>query len=99
MPPSDFGRGTIKFQNLGELLEVKGSQKFKFMTARMSCLVTMTQLNNDLEVSQLIDVLKELKISKKHLIIFVKNLNVTLLRKKAITFNVIIHHNGSGEVL
>ena len=96
MPLSDFSGGTIKFQSLGELLEVKESQKFKSMTARMSCLVTMTQLNNDLEASQLVDVVNEFKISKKHLIIFVKKLNTTLLRKKAITFNVIIHHNGPG---
>ena len=96
MRPSDFSGGTIKFHSLGELLEVKESQKLKSMTARMSCLVTMTQLNNDLEASQLIDVVNEFKISKKHLIIFVKKLNTTLLRKKAITFNVIIHHNGPG---
>ena len=69
---------------------------FKSMTARMLCLVTMTKLNKDLEVSQLIDVVNEFRISKKYLIIFIKNLNTTLLRQKAITFNVIIHHNGAG---
>ena len=98
MPPPDFGRGTVKFQNLGELLKIKVSEKFKSMTARMSCLMTMTRMNNDLEVSQLIDVVNELKVSKKYLIIFVETLNTTLLRKKAIPFNVIIHHNESGEV-
>ena len=97
MPPSDLGRGTIKFQNLGKLMEVKESKKFMSMTARMSCLVTMTQMNNDLEVSQLIDVMNELKIPKKYLIISMKTLNATLLEKKAITFDVIIHHMESGE--
>ena len=99
MPPPDFGRGTAKFQNLGELLEVHGSDKFNSMMARIQCLKTMAQLNDAWEVSQLIDVVNELKISKKHLIIFMETLNVTLLRQKAINFNVIIHHTGSGEAL
>ena len=93
---SDFGRGIVKFQNLGQLLEVKDSKKFMSMLAKMSCLVTLTRMSNGSEVSQMIDVVNEFKISKKHLIIFVKKLNTTLLRKKAITFNVIIHHNGPG---
>ena len=87
------------FQNLGKLFNVKESKIFKSMTARMSCLMTMAQINNDLEVSQLIDIVNELKISKKYLIIFMATLNATLLRKKAITFNVIIHHTESGETL
>ena len=98
-PLSEFGRSTIKFQNLGKLLNVKESNIFKSMSARVSCLMTMARINSDLEVSQLIDVVKELKISKKYLIIFKESLNATLLRKKAITFNVIIHHNESGEAL
>ena len=97
MPPSDFGRGTIKFKNLGKLLEVKESKKFMSMTAKMSCLVTMTRMNNDLEVSLLIDVMNDLKISKKHLIISLETLNATLLKKKTITFDVIIHHKESGQ--
>ena len=99
LPPPDFGRGTINFQNLGELLAINGSDKFKSLVARINCLKTMAQLNNDLEVSQLIDVMNDLKISKKHLIIFMETLNTTLFRKKAINFNVTIHHNESGEAL
>ena len=99
MPPKDFGRGTVKFQNFGELLKVKGSEKFKSMTARIECLKTLAGMNNDLEVSQQIDVVNDLKISKKHLIIVMETLNTTLLRKKAINFNVEIHHKESGEAL
>ena len=87
------------FQNLGELLNVKEGEKLKSMTARMSCLMTMTQMNNELDVSKLIDVTNELKISNKYLIIFMETLNATLLRKKVINFNVRIHHKESGEAL
>ena len=94
----DFGRSTIKFQNLENLFNVRGSKMLKAMTARVSCLMTVARMNNDWEVSQLIDVVNELQISKKYLIIFKESLNTTLLRKKAIIFNVVIHHIESGEV-
>ena len=96
-PLSDFGRGTAKFQNFGKLLEVKESDKFKHMMQKMSCLLTVARMNDNLEVSQLIDVVNEFKISKKYLVIFAETTNITLLQKKTITFNVIIHHNESGE--
>ena len=65
----------------------------------MSCLRTMARINNDLEVSQLIDVMNALKISDKNLVIFVGTLSTTLLREKTINFNVIIHQNESGGVV
>ena len=67
------------------------------MMARMSCLITMAQMYNDTEVSQLIDIVNEYKISKKYLIIFMETLNATLLREKTINFNVIVYHNEPGE--
>ena len=79
-------------------MEVKENKEFMSMTARMSCLVTMAQMNDDLEVSQLIDALTELKISKTYLIISMETLNATLLKEKTITFNVIIHHKESGQL-
>ena len=54
-------------------------------------------MNNELEVSQLIDVVNGLKISKKYLTTYMETLNATMLSKKAINFNVIIHHNEPGE--
>ena len=70
------------------------------MTARMSCLITMAKMYSDLEVSQLIDVINGLNISKKYLIVFLEiYLNTTLLRKKSINFNINIHHVESGESL
>ena len=96
---TNFGSSTIKFPNLEALLKVRESEKFKSMMTRMSCLMTKARMNNDLEVSQLVDVVNELNISKKDLTIFMETLNATLLREKAINFNVIIHHNESGKSL
>ena len=97
MPASGFGRGSVNIQNLGKLLEVKNSDKFKNMIARMPCLIAIAQMNSELEVSQLIDVVNGLKIANKDLIIHMETLNATLLRKKAINFNVKIHHMEPGE--
>ena len=97
MPSSDFGRGSVNIQNLGKLLKIRESEKFKSMTARMPCLITIARMNSESEVSQLIDVVNGLKISKKYLITYMETLNATLLNKKAINFNVNIHHNDRGE--
>ena len=65
--------------------------------ARMSCLVTIALLTDDVEVSQLINIINEMTVPKKYLIIFMGTLNATLLHKRAINFNVLIQHNNVGE--
>ena len=70
------------------------------MTTRMLCLTITAQMRNDLEVSQLIDIVNELKIVKKYLIIFAETtLNTTLSKKRTIDFNVIINQKEKGETM
>ena len=82
IPPSDFERGTIRFDHIGKLLKVKESAEFRSMTARMSCLMTIVGKHNDSEVSQLIDIVNDLWIEKKYLVVLVETFNSTFLRKK-----------------
>ena len=93
---SDFGRGTIKFQSVQNLLQEKDDEKFRSLTARMSCLMTIAEMRRESEVSKLIDIINELKMAQKYLIVFVDTLNITLLHKQTINFNVIINHRKSG---
>ena len=65
----------------------------------MSCLVTMAVMTNDEDVSQLLDTINEMTVLKKYLIIFMDNLNTTLLKKRAINFNALIYHKNAGEPL
>ena len=63
----------------------------------MSCLVAVVDLNNELEVSKLIDIMHELQIDHKHLTVIMDTLNTSLLHEKSINFNVIINHRGEGN--
>ena len=98
-PPSDFERGTIRFNDIGKLLKVKESAEFRSMTARMSCLITIVQKHKYSEVSQLIDIVNDLWIERKYLRVYVETFNTTFLRKKTINFNVIINQEEPGEIL
>ena len=93
---TDFGRGTTNFQNVQKLLEVGQGEIFRSMSARVSCLLTIARISNDLEASQLIDIMKGFKIAEKYLVIFAETLNNTLLRRKPINFNVMINHRYPG---
>ena len=93
---TDFGRGSINFQNVQKLLEAGEGEIFRSMSARISCLMTIARTNNDLEASQLIDTVNGFMIAEKYLVIFTEELNNTLLRRKTINFNVVINHRNSG---
>ena len=54
-------------------------------------------LNNELEVSKLIDIMHELLIDHKYLTIIMDTLDTSLLHEKSINFNVIINHRGEGN--
>ena len=96
-PSSGFGRGTIRFDHIEMLQEVKESVEFKSMTARISCLITIVRKHNDSEVSRLMEIVNQLKIERKHLQIFTETGNTTLFRKRMMNFNVIVSHRDTGE--
>lgn len=62
----------------------------------MSCLTTVTEMSNELEVSKLMDIMHDLKIAQKYLIVFMDTLNITTLHETMINFNVMINHRGTG---
>ena len=86
----------MKFQSFQNLLEIKDGEKFRSLRAMMSCLVTITEMSNESEVSKMIDIMHEFKIAQKHLIIFMDTLNTTLLSERTVNYNVMINHRGTG---
>ena len=83
-------------QSFQNLYEVTKYGKFRSLMARMSCLVTIAVMRNDAEMSQLIDIVNEIRVYKKYLIIFADTWNTTLMQKRTINFNVNINHRGRG---
>ena len=58
--------------------------------------MTIAQLKSDMEASQLIDFMNQFKIASKSLTISYPQLDKKHLQKKAINFNVMLHHLGPG---
>ena len=51
------------------MLQEKDDEKFRSLTARMSCLMTIAEMRRESEVSKLIDIINELKMAQKYLIL------------------------------
>ena len=81
------------FQNMKNMAY---GEIFKSLVKRMSCLTTITYTTNEVQVSEMIEVMNELQLPQKYLIIFMETLNITKLSGRMINFNVMINHKGKG---
>ena len=63
----------------------------------ISCLTTRVQAKNDMEASQMIDIVKQFRVPQKHLIITIPELNINYLQNKTINFNVMIKPQTEGD--
>ena len=80
-------------------MDVKNSEKFKSLTASMSCMVTITELSTELEVFKLIDYVEDLKVAQKYLVIFLNTTNTSFLSEITINFDVIINNKRRGKTI
>ena len=87
----------IKYQWLQDLL--KDGDKFTSLTARLPCMMTVTETNNDLELLELIGIMHQLTIPKKYLFAKLIIFNGTVFSKLSINFNVMIHHRYKGMLM
>ena len=60
--------------------------------------MVIARKHNESEVSQLIDIVNDLWIEKKYLVVFLETFNATFLKKKTANFNVIINQEEPGEI-
>ena len=60
--------------------------------------MTKADISNGSEVSQLIDLVTNFKVTEKRLIIATPELNIASIQNKTINFNVAIHHTTKGIV-
>ena len=58
----------------------------------------MVEANGD-EVSQLIDMVHDLKVGRKHLLLIVPALDLSVMKNKTINYNVMIYNRGSGNII
>ena len=85
------------YQGLQNLL--KDRDILTSMTARLSCIMTITETNNDLELLELISIMHQLTIPKKYLFAKMVTFNSSVFRKTTINFNVMIYHREEGMLM
>ena len=95
---AEIGTSTIRFRNAEELLKVKSNPRFQVILTTATCLNIVVEAVGD-EVSQLIDVVNELKVERKSLLLIVPVLDLNLIRNKTINFNAIIYKSSSGNTI
>ena len=92
----ELGRGIIRFDSFQNLKNMAHGEILRSLVKRMSCLTTITQMTNESEISEMIDIINELPIPKKYLITFVETLDTMKMPERTINFNVMIYHRGKG---
>ena len=88
----------MKFDSFENMKNVAYGEIFRSLIRRMSCLMTITQMRNEMQISEMIDVMSELHVPQKYLVILIDTLTLdtTIVTKKTINFNVMIYHRGQG---
>ena len=82
----------MMFDSIQNLKNVAYGDKFRSVIRRMSCLMIITQMTNEMQISEMIDVMNELHVPKKYLVILIDTLNTTMVTKRTINFDVMIYH-------
>ena len=96
------GRSSLSFEDVNQLLEVKDSGGFMSMMPSISCLMTIAICDSTVDVSRLIDFVRDLRlvdyrVAKTQLLVMVPYLDHSLLENKTINFNVMIMEHGAGS--
>ena len=80
------------FDSFQNMKNVAYGEIFGSVSRSMSCLMTITQMSNEMQISEMIDVMNELHVPQKYLVILINTLNTTMVTKRTINFDVMIYH-------
>ena len=86
----------MKFDSFQKMKNVAYGEIFKSSLRKMSCLMTITQMRNETQISEMIDVMNELQVPKKYLVILVDTFNTSMVTKRTIIFNMMIYNRREG---
>ena len=86
----------MKFDSFQKMKNVAYGEILKSSLRRMTCLMTIMQMTNEMQISEMIDVMNELHVAQKYLVILIDTFNTAMVIKSTINFNVMIYHRGEG---
>ena len=87
----------MRFRSVAHLLRVKNDTRLLNILESISCLVIRAYLSTDNEVSQLIDMVTEVRVAMKYVVVSIPDLSVASLENKTINFNMILYHKEKGN--
>ena len=86
----------MRSQNTKEVLKLRGNPLFSSLINSISCLVTIVETDNNEEVLRLIEMVNELSVTKKHLLLILPTFDSTTVQNLTINFQVIVNHGEAG---
>ena len=72
------------------------NEKLMDLSTSMSCLISVVHLDNESEMFKMIEMMNELRIAQKYLVIFIDTFTATNFDDQILNFNVMINHNKAG---
>ena len=67
-------------------------EKFMDLTTSMSCLISVVYLENEFEMVKMMEMMNELRIAQKYLVIFIDTFTALNLDNQILNFDVMINH-------
>ena len=90
-----MGRENIRFTHVKQLVQSQKDTRLESALRYTSCILTVSQPNDNDDVPILVDFVKEVKARNKALLIITQSLNSVMLPNMTINFEVRILHQGT----
>ena len=87
----DMERTSLKFSKVANLIGVKDDKRMLTIIGLVSCLVFIAEVDNLADISALVDLVNELQVPNKLLILSIPRLDLNLIQNKSINFDVLIN--------
>ena len=87
----------MRFSSIKHLNYLKEDGRLSTVLSTLSCLSVNAQTTEVEDISMLVDIIDNVRVKNKYLVIQTPPLNITLLRSKRINFNVMINQIFSGK--
>ena len=84
------------FGSVGKLLEIEDDKSLATVMTSSSCLSVIAQSTKVEAISNLVDLVSNIRVKNKYLMVQTPPLNTTLLQSKKINFNVMVNEVDSG---
>ena len=88
----------MRYENVQELLKVRGNLLFSTILASSSCIITIIETSLDHDILNMIDMVNSFRAERKRLLLLIPTFNETMFKNIMINYDVTIEHSDGGDV-